>query len=63
MGHRSLPTGASALIIPPNAAFPCDVGDVDGLQRRDAAMDELHQSILRFIYSYAPGADTYITEE
>ncbi|XP_072234988.1 minichromosome maintenance domain-containing protein 2 [Leuresthes tenuis] len=55
--------GASALIIPPNATFPCDVGDVDGLQRRDAAMDELHQSILRFIYSYAPGADTYITEE
>ncbi|XP_036935587.1 minichromosome maintenance domain-containing protein 2 [Acanthopagrus latus] len=55
--------GASALIIPPDAVFPCDLGDADGLHRRDVTLDELHQNILRFIYTYAPGADTYITEE
>ncbi|XP_047424227.1 minichromosome maintenance domain-containing protein 2 isoform X2 [Mugil cephalus] len=59
----TLKHGASALIIPPDAVFPCDVGDVDGLHRRDATLDELHQNILRFIYAYAPGADMYITEE
>lgn len=59
----TLPTGASALVIPPDAAFPCDLGDMDGLDRRDTTLDELHQNILRFIYAYAPGADTYITEE
>lgn len=62
MGWCPLP-GASALVIPPDAVFPCDLGDVDGLQRRDAALDELHQNILRFVYTFAPGADTYITEE
>ncbi|XP_041817731.1 minichromosome maintenance domain-containing protein 2 [Chelmon rostratus] len=55
--------GASALVIPPNAVFPCDLGDVDGLHRRDVTLDELRQNILHFIYTYAPGADTYITEE
>lgn len=62
---RCLPlcTGASTLVIPPDAVFPCDLGDVDGLHRRDKTLDELHQNILRFIYAYAPGADTYITEE
>ncbi|XP_074549968.1 minichromosome maintenance domain-containing protein 2 [Halichoeres trimaculatus] len=55
--------GASALVIPPDAAFPCDLADVDGVHRRDKTLDELHQNILRFIYAYAPGADTYITEE
>ncbi|KAM9712424.1 minichromosome maintenance domain-containing protein 2 [Menidia menidia] len=59
----TLKHGASALTIPPDAVFPCDVGHEEGLQRRDAAMDELHQSILRFIYAYAPGADAYIKEE
>uniref|UniRef100_A0A3Q1FH37 Minichromosome maintenance domain-containing protein 2 n=1 Tax=Acanthochromis polyacanthus TaxID=80966 RepID=A0A3Q1FH37_9TELE len=54
---------ASALIIPPDAVFPCDLEDVDGLHRRDATLDELHQNILRFIYNYAPGADAYIAEE
>lgn len=39
------------------------MGDMEGLQRRDTILDELHQNILRFIYTYAPGADTYITEE
>ncbi|CAJ1082214.1 minichromosome maintenance domain-containing protein 2 isoform X2 [Xyrichtys novacula] len=55
--------GASALVIPPDAVFPCDLGDMDGLHRRDVTLDELHQIILRFIFTYAPGADTYITEE
>ncbi|XP_049912895.1 minichromosome maintenance domain-containing protein 2 [Epinephelus moara] len=59
----TLKHGASALVIPPDAVFPCDLGDVDGLHRRDKTLDELHQNILRFIYAYAPGADTYITEE
>lgn len=62
-GYLRLSTGASALIIPPDAVFPCDLGDVDGLHKRDMTLDELHQNILRFIYAYAPGADTYITEE
>ncbi|XP_053198609.1 minichromosome maintenance domain-containing protein 2 [Scomber japonicus] len=59
----TLKHGASALVIPPDAVFPCDIGDVDGLHRRDTTLDVLHQNILRFIYTYAPGADTYITEE
>ncbi|XP_054893794.1 minichromosome maintenance domain-containing protein 2 isoform X1 [Poeciliopsis prolifica] len=59
----TLKHGASALVIPPDAVFPCDLGDVDGLQRRDAALDELHQIILRFVYTFAPGADEYIREE
>ncbi|XP_075906364.1 minichromosome maintenance domain-containing protein 2 isoform X2 [Nelusetta ayraudi] len=59
----TLKHGASALVIPPDPVFPCDLGEVDGLHRRDAALDELHQNILRFIYAYAPGADTFITEE
>ncbi|XP_037612766.1 minichromosome maintenance domain-containing protein 2 [Sebastes umbrosus] len=59
----TLKHGASALIIPPDAVFPCDLGDVEGLHRRDETLDELHQNILRFIYAYAPGADTYIKEE
>lgn len=56
-------TGASALIIPSDAVFPCDMGDVEGLHRRETILDELHQNILRFIYTYAPGAEAYITEE
>ncbi|XP_054622243.1 minichromosome maintenance domain-containing protein 2 isoform X2 [Dunckerocampus dactyliophorus] len=53
---------ACALIIPPDAVFSGDLGE-DSLRRKDKALDELHQNILRFIYTYAPGADTYITEE
>ncbi|MEQ2175167.1 hypothetical protein GOODEAATRI_015347 [Goodea atripinnis] len=59
----TLKHGASALVVPPDAVFPCDLGDVDGLRRRDAALDELHQNILRFVYTFAPGANAYITEE
>ncbi|XP_060950093.1 minichromosome maintenance domain-containing protein 2 [Limanda limanda] len=59
----TLKHGASALIIPPDAVFLCDLEDVDGLHRRDMALDMLHQNILRFIYAYAPGANNYITEE
>lgn len=59
----SVLTGASALIIPSDAVFPCDMGDMEGLHRRETILDELHQNILRFIYTYAPGADAFITEE
>ncbi|XP_029698359.1 minichromosome maintenance domain-containing protein 2 isoform X2 [Takifugu rubripes] len=55
--------GASALVIPPDPVFPFDLGGADSLQKRDAALDELHQNILRFIYAYAPGAEMFITEE
>uniref|UniRef100_A0A8C7ZW13 Minichromosome maintenance domain-containing protein 2 n=1 Tax=Oryzias sinensis TaxID=183150 RepID=A0A8C7ZW13_9TELE len=59
----TLKHGASTLFLPPEPTFPSDVGEADGLHKRDTMLDELHQSILRFIYTYAPGADTYITEE
>uniref|UniRef100_A0A3P9JGM3 Minichromosome maintenance domain-containing protein 2 n=1 Tax=Oryzias latipes TaxID=8090 RepID=A0A3P9JGM3_ORYLA len=59
----TLKHGASTLFLPPEPTFPSDVGEADGLHKRDMMLDELHQSILRFIYTYAPGADTYITEE
>ncbi|KAM4606396.1 minichromosome maintenance domain-containing protein 2 [Polymixia lowei] len=55
--------GASALVIPPDAVFPCDPCDLDALRRRDLTLEQLHQNILHFIYAYAPGADAYITEE
>ncbi|XP_056155687.1 minichromosome maintenance domain-containing protein 2 [Lampris incognitus] len=55
--------GASALIIPPDAVFPCDLRDLVDLARRDQALEQLHQNVLHFIYAFAPGADTYITEE
>ncbi|XP_071400206.1 minichromosome maintenance domain-containing protein 2-like [Centroberyx affinis] len=59
----TLKHGTSALVIPPDAVFPCDLGDLNGLHRRDLTLEQLHQNILRFIYAYAPGADTYIIEE
>ncbi|XP_071780103.2 minichromosome maintenance domain-containing protein 2 [Centroberyx gerrardi] len=59
----TLKHGTSALVIPPDAVFPCDLADLDGLHRRDLTLEQLHQNILRFIYAYAPGADTYIIEE
>lgn len=61
--HFCFSAGASALVIPLDPMFPCDLGEVDGLHRRDAALNELHQNILRFIYAYAPGAEAFITEE
>ncbi|XP_055007163.1 minichromosome maintenance domain-containing protein 2 [Boleophthalmus pectinirostris] len=59
----TLKHGTSPLVLLPDALFPCDVTDCDSLHRRDLMLDELHQNILRFIYAYAPGADSYITEE
>lgn len=55
--------GASALVLPPNAAFPCDLHDLESLHRRDLTLEEFHQQILQFVYNYAPGAATYIMEE
>ncbi|XP_023679586.1 minichromosome maintenance domain-containing protein 2 isoform X5 [Paramormyrops kingsleyae] len=59
----TLKYGASALTIPPEAVFPCDLHDFESLHQRDMALDQLHQQILHFIYAYAPGAANYITEE
>lgn len=56
-------TGASVLVIPPDPVFSCDMANADILRKRDATLDALHQNILQFIYAYAPGAETYITEE
>ncbi|XP_007248985.3 minichromosome maintenance domain-containing protein 2 [Astyanax mexicanus] len=55
--------GASVLVIPPDALFPFDLRDLDSLCRRDQILEELHQQILHFVYTYAPGAATYIMEE
>lgn len=59
------------LVIPPDAAFPCDLAaavegwvEVEALhRRRELLLENLHQDVLRFIYAYAPGAESYITEE
>ncbi|KAG9347960.1 hypothetical protein JZ751_003977 [Albula glossodonta] len=59
----TLKHGASALVIPPDALFPCDLHDLDSLHRRDLTLEQLHQQILQFVYAYAPGAASYITEE
>ncbi|KAI5620046.1 MCM domain-containing protein 2, partial [Silurus asotus] len=55
--------GASALVIPPDAVFPCDLCDLESLHRRDLTLKEFHQQILQFVYNYAPGAANYIMEE
>lgn len=55
--------GVSALVIPPDAAFPCDLHDLESLHCRDLTLEEFHQQILHFVYEYAPGAATYIMEE
>ncbi|CAL8292382.1 unnamed protein product [Lota lota] len=61
---RALPPGASVLVIPPDAAFPCDLGgEAEALLRRELLLEDLRQAVLRFIYAYAPGADSYIAEE
>ncbi|XP_077409948.1 minichromosome maintenance domain-containing protein 2 isoform X2 [Vanacampus margaritifer] len=59
----TLKHGASVLVIPPDAAFPGELGDADSLARRDRALDQLHQDILRFIYAYAPREDARVMEE
>ncbi|KAM9826973.1 minichromosome maintenance domain-containing protein 2 [Neosynchiropus ocellatus] len=53
--------GASALTVPAHALFPCRLGD--GGSQREAILDEFHQVVLRFIFSFAPGAEAYIREE
>ncbi|KAL7840703.1 hypothetical protein AOLI_G00260260 [Acnodon oligacanthus] len=59
----TLKHGASALVIPPDAVFPCDLCDLDSLRRRDLTLEEFHQQILHFVYTYTPGAATHIMEE
>ncbi|XP_051910476.1 minichromosome maintenance domain-containing protein 2 [Hippocampus zosterae] len=59
----TLKHGASVLVIPPDAVFPGELEDADGLLRRDRALGQLRQDILRFIYAYAPQADACVAEE
>ncbi|KAL2085179.1 hypothetical protein ACEWY4_018499 [Coilia grayii] len=59
----TLKHGVSALVIPPDAVFPCDLHDLEALRQRDEALEALHQQILQFVFAYAPGAASYITEE
>ncbi|KAJ8413374.1 hypothetical protein AAFF_G00093700 [Aldrovandia affinis] len=59
----TLKHGASALVIPPHALFPCELHDLDSLRRRDLTLEQLHQQILQFVFAHAPGAASYITEE
>ncbi|KAI4884787.1 hypothetical protein NFI96_018752, partial [Prochilodus magdalenae] len=59
----TLKHGASALVIPPDALFLGDLRDLDSLRKRDLTLEEFHQQILHFVYTYAPGAATYIMEE
>ncbi|KAK6490981.1 minichromosome maintenance domain-containing protein 2 [Huso huso] len=59
----TLKHGGSALVLSPNAVFPCDLHDHESLHRRDVNLMQLHQQILQFILTYAPEATAYITEE
>ncbi|XP_006634062.2 minichromosome maintenance domain-containing protein 2 [Lepisosteus oculatus] len=59
----TLKHGASALVLPPEAVFPCGLHDQASLERRDLALRQLHQQILQFVLTYAPGASSYISEE
>ncbi|XP_057680511.1 minichromosome maintenance domain-containing protein 2 [Corythoichthys intestinalis] len=59
----TLKHGTAVLVIPPDAVFPGELADADSLLRRDRALEQLHQDILRFILAYAPQADVYVTEE
>ncbi|XP_061522320.1 minichromosome maintenance domain-containing protein 2 [Phycodurus eques] len=59
----TLKHGASVLVIPPDAVFPSDLGDANGLLKRDQTLNQLHQDILRFIHAYAPRADAHFAEE
>nr|XP_015208862.1 PREDICTED: MCM domain-containing protein 2 isoform X1 [Lepisosteus oculatus] len=59
----TLKHGASALVLPPEAVFSCGLHDQASLERRDLALRQLHQQILQFVLTYAPGASSYISEE
>ncbi|XP_018596625.2 minichromosome maintenance domain-containing protein 2 [Scleropages formosus] len=59
----TLKYGASALVLPPDALFPCALHDVESLHRRDVALQQLQQQILKFVYSYAPDSTSYTAKE
>ncbi|NP_001311369.1 minichromosome maintenance domain-containing protein 2 [Danio rerio] len=50
----TLKHGASALIFPPDAAFPCALHDLDSLNQRDLELEEHRKQILNFVHTYAP---------
>lgn len=52
-------TGASTLVFPPDAVFPCALHDLDSLDYRDVTLEKFHKQILDFVHTYA----TCIVEE
>ncbi|XP_059390746.1 minichromosome maintenance domain-containing protein 2 isoform X1 [Carassius carassius] len=49
----TLKHGASALVFPPDAVFPCALRDLDSLHQRDLMLEESHKHILHFVQTYA----------
>jgi len=45
--------GASALVFPPDAVFPCALHDLDSLHQRDLTLEESRKQILNFVHTYA----------
>ncbi|KAI2648966.1 Minichromosome maintenance domain-containing protein 2 [Labeo rohita] len=54
----TLKHGASALVFPPDAVFPCALRDLDSLNQRDLLLEESRKQILHFVQNY-----TTCTEE
>ncbi|XP_067234113.1 minichromosome maintenance domain-containing protein 2 [Chanodichthys erythropterus] len=49
----TLKHGGSALVFPPDAAFPCALHDLDSLHQRDLRLEEFRKQILHFVHTYA----------
>uniref|UniRef100_A0A672NQ15 Minichromosome maintenance domain-containing protein 2 n=1 Tax=Sinocyclocheilus grahami TaxID=75366 RepID=A0A672NQ15_SINGR len=49
----TLKHGASALVFPPDAVFPCALRDLDSLHQRDLMLEESRKQILHFVQTYA----------
>ncbi|KAL4630931.1 MCM domain-containing protein 2 [Arapaima gigas] len=49
--------GASALVLPPDALFPCALRDAESLHRRDVALQQLQQQLLQFVCSSSLGTE------
>ncbi|KAI7792468.1 minichromosome maintenance domain-containing protein 2 isoform X2 [Triplophysa rosa] len=55
----TLKHGASTLVFPPDAVFPCALHDLDSLHYRDVTLEKFRKQILDFVHTYA----TCIVEE
>ncbi|XP_058621883.1 minichromosome maintenance domain-containing protein 2 isoform X2 [Onychostoma macrolepis] len=49
----TLKHGASALVFPPDAVFPCALCDLDSLHQRDLTLEESRMQILHFVQTHA----------